>query len=143
MKKALQIAKGFLKLSQPDAGDTISNLKLQKLLYYAQGFNLAINKEPLFKENLIAWDHGPVVREVYNEYSQYSSNPIPIPDEDVKLTIKEKNLIGNVWKVYGQFSAWRLREMTHNEMPWRTTLRNKIISRDKLKEFFKTLVVNE
>jgi uncharacterized phage-associated protein len=52
----------FLKLSQPDIGDVISNLKLQKLLYYAQGFYLAIYGKALFEEDIVAWEHGPVVR---------------------------------------------------------------------------------
>ena len=143
MKKASQIAKAFLKLSQPDIGDIISNLKLQKLLYYAQAFNLAINNKPLFEEDIIAWEHGPVVKEVYDIYSQYSGGVIPIPKEEVKLTDKEHDLLVSVWNVYGQFSAWRLRDMTHSETPWKTTLRNKIISHKKLLDFFKPLVVNE
>ena len=142
MKKATQIAKAFLKLSEPDIGDNISNLKLQKLLYYAQGFNLAINKKPLFSENIIAWEHGPVVREVYDVYSKYSSQILPVPEEEISLTKNEKELIVNVWKVYGQFSAWRLRDMTHSENPWKNTSRNKIISHEELTSFFKTLVVN-
>ena len=142
MKKASVIAKAFLKLSQPEIGDTISNLKLQKLLYYAQGFSLAINNKTLFEEDVVAWEHGPVVKEVYDIYSQYSSNAIPVPDAEVRLTTEERELITNVWNVYGQFSAWRLRDMTHNETPWKSTARNTAISHEKLKTFFKTLVTN-
>lgn len=142
MKKASHIAKAFLKLSQPEVGDSITNLKLQKLLYYAQGFYLAIYGKPLFKENILAWEHGPVVREVYDEYSHLSASTIPVPNESIVLTQKEKDLILNVWKVYGQFSAWRLREMTHNESPWKDTARNKVISHKKLSDFFKSYVVN-
>lgn len=141
MKSATLIAKAFLKLSQPEVGDTITNLKLQKLLYYAQGFHLALYKKPLFEESLLAWEHGPVVREVYNVYSRHSSAAIPVPDEKVALTKTEQELVTNVWKVYGQFSAWRLREMTHSESPWNETQRNKIISHKKLSDYFKTLIV--
>lgn len=141
MKKASQIAKAFLKLSRPEVGDAITNLKLQKLLYYAQGFYLAMYKKPLFKEDLIAWDHGPIVKEVYYDYNSFSSGFIPVPEGKVVLTKNEQNLIESVWKVYGQFSAWKLREMTHNEPPWKTTERNKIISHQKLSDFFKTLLV--
>ena len=143
MKNASTIAKAFLKLSQPSVGDTISNLKLQKLLYYAQGFFLAIYDRPLFKEDIVSWDHGPVVREVYDEYSIFVSDVIPVPDGEVKLSKREGELIANVWKVYGQFSAWKLRDMTHKEMPWLTTGKNHVISHEKLSRFFKTLVVNE
>lgn len=144
MNKAIQIAKAFLKLSQPDTGDTISNLKLQKLLYYAQGFHLAIyDGRPLFEEDIIAWSYGPIVREVYDEYSELGSSAIPMPDENIELTSEENELIGDVWSVYGQFSALKLMEMTHNEMPWMTTEKNSVISHEKLREFFKDLVISE
>lgn len=57
--------------------DSISNLKLQKLLYYAQGSYLALTNEPLFNENILAWKHGPVVNEVYQVYKKYGSDGIP------------------------------------------------------------------
>lgn len=143
MKKAIVIANAFLKLSQPDLGDTISNLKVQKLLYYAQGFSLAIYNKPLFKEQIISWTHGPVVVEVYNEFGRYGAGPIPVPNIAINLTKNEIKLISDVWKVYGQFSAWKLRDMTHSETPWKTTPRNRVISQEKLKKFFKTRITNE
>ena len=75
MNNALDIAKWFLFynnrviMTDSDA-DYISNLKLQKLLYYAQGSFLAIKDIPLFDDNLLAWVHGPVVNEVYQEYKK-------------------------------------------------------------------------
>ncbi len=140
MKSALTIAKAILKLSEPEVGDTISNLKLQKLLYYVQGFHLAIHGKPLFEEDILAWEHGPVVKEVYRAFSQHGSNAIPVPDEEVDLTQKEKDLITEVWKVYGQFSAWRLRDMTHSEKPWLETEKFAVIPQDLLKSFFKTRI---
>lgn len=143
MKKATEIAKAILKLSRPEVGDAITNLKLQKLLYYCQGFNIALKGRPLFKEDILAWEHGPVVREVYDIYKTYSANNIPAPTGDVNLSKPEKDLIVDVWNVYGQFSAWRLRELTHNEAPWKETPRDMVITNSKLKSYFKTLVTNE
>ena len=57
---ANDIARYILTLSTPEVGDIISNLKLQKLLYYVQGFHLAIENEPLFMEDIQAWQYGPV-----------------------------------------------------------------------------------
>ena len=54
----LDVAEYFLSKSEVDAGDVITNLKLQKLVYYAQGFSLAINNRPLFNEQIRAWQHG-------------------------------------------------------------------------------------
>ena len=142
MKSAKTIAQAFLCLSDPEVGDVVTNLKLQKLLYYAQGFNLAINNTPLFKEDVLAWEHGPVVREVYNQYRDNARAPIAPKTCPSTLTKSEKVLIENVWKVYGQFSAWKLRDMTHNESPWINTDKNSKISHTKLKTFFKTLVTD-
>ena len=62
------VAQYFLAQMDEDAGDLISNLKLQKLVYYAQGFALALHGRPLFRERVEAWTHGaPVVPELYVE----------------------------------------------------------------------------
>lgn len=74
MCKCTDVAKYFLSLQGNDAGDAISNMKLQKLLYYAQGFALALLDKPLFDEDFEAWAHGPVLRCIYNKYKN-DSNP--------------------------------------------------------------------
>jgi len=77
MVSAHVIADVFLNLSRPDPGDTISNLKLQKLLYYAQGLHLAIYRgAPLFEEQLLAWNYGPVVECVYSRFKEYGPNSL-------------------------------------------------------------------
>jgi uncharacterized phage-associated protein len=48
--------------------------------------------------------------------------------------------LNEVWSVYGQFSAWRLRDMTHDELPWKTTPKSEVISDQKLLDYFKTQV---
>ena len=78
---AQDVADYFLSIVDEEQGDSLSNLKLQKLLYYAQGFHLAIKNEPLFDEDIEAWTYGPVVPSVYNQYSQHGGDPIPKPDK--------------------------------------------------------------
>ena len=142
MKNAITIANAILKLSEPEIGDSVTNLKLQKLLYYSQGFCLALYKDkPLFKEEILAWDHGPVVKEVYEMFKKYGSNTIPVPTADISLTAREEKVVVGVWKVYGQFSAWKLRDMTHDENPWKNTKRSTVISHSALRRFFKELIV--
>lgn len=143
MVTAQDVANVFLKLSHPELGDVLTNLKLQKLVYYAQGFNLAINKEPLFSENILAWEHGPVVRELYDALKQYGSDSVPVPEDDVSsnLTEVQVKLIEDVNQVYGQFSAWKLRDMTHQEEPWVSTERDNVISHELLQKYFSGLVV--
>lgn len=124
-------------------GDLISNLKIQKLVYYAQGFHLAFFDEPLFQANIEAWEHGPVVRELYNCYKSYQNNALSIPhnfDETI-FTGHSANLLDQVYCSYGQFTAWKLRDMTHEETPWQISYekgKNTIIKTDLLKSFFQT-----
>lgn len=136
------IANYFLKKTHPEFGDVMSNLKLQKMVYYAQGFHLAMFDEPFFEGNISAWEHGPVVVSLYHEYSIYGAGEIPAP-ESVDLeefTDGQIELLDEVFEVYGQFAAWKLRNMTHSERPWLETNKNDIISKDLMKEFFKTLL---
>ncbi len=139
---AKYIADYMLTMSDPDIGDIISNMKLQKLIYYAQGFHLALFDVPLFEEPIVAWEHGPVVESVYQDFKKFGASAIEVPHEldDTILSDDQKDLMKEVYEVYGQFSAWKLRNMTHNELPWLQTPKNEIISVDLMKSFFKTLV---
>lgn len=122
--------------------DSISNLKLQKLLYYAQGCYLAIMNEPLFSENILAWAHGPVVDEVYQIYKKYGSSGIPDDQLDyVYIDSEATNILEQVYNEFGQYSAWGLRNMTHNERPWQETKQNDVIKLELIKEFFKETYV--
>ena len=138
------IANFFLCLSEPDVGDVLSNLKIQKLVYYAQGFHLAIFGTPLFEDPILAWEHGPVVPSLYYEFKQYGSGQIPVPEEfDTDIFSKEQNeLLLEVNQVFGQFSAWKLRNMTHSERPWNETDRNQEISHGLMKDYFKTQLID-
>ncbi len=114
------VAKLFLSLSTRNE-DAISNLKLQKLVYYAQGFHLALfNGQPLFNEKIEAWTHGPVVPELYHEYKKFGKGPIDGIEFDLdgKLSNDQIELIQEIYDIFGQFSAWKLRDMTHEESPW-------------------------
>ena len=133
---ASEVAKAFLLLSQPEIGDGITNLKLQKLLYYSQGFYLALNKKSLFEESIVAWEHGPVVQEVYYEYKNFGSQIIDRPDEKTNLSENDLDFIKKIWNIFGQFSAWKLRDMTHQENPWNETEQSAEITHKKMTDFF-------
>lgn len=139
------VANYFLSLVDPDDDDCISNLKLQKLCYYAQGFYLALYGERLFDETLQAWQHGPVVPSLYHKYKP-SGRSCLIEDSNFDVnSIPEviRNFLDTIYSYFGQFSAWKLRDMTHNETPWINSY-NKVpndeISDEELKRFFKTQI---
>ena len=134
-----------------DDGDGISNMKLQKLLYYFQGFHVAaFEGEVLFKDRIEAWEHGPVVPPVWKRFKDCGRQPIrqqEIHGEWIDNFEKDQlDLMTNVYDAYGQFSAWRLRQMTHREEPWKAArdrgdqTGDYTIEKDDLFQFFRPLL---
>lgn len=148
MISCVDVAKYFLSLTDEESGELISNLKLQKLVYYAQGFHLVFYDTPLFSERIEAWTYGPVVPDLYHEYKSHGPCSIP-PPSDFDISIYDentKNLLNEVYKVFAQFSGWKLHEMTHQEPPWKNAYERgagSIINHQSLKEYFKTLIEND
>ena len=140
---AMDVAKYFLSFQDEEDGETISNLKIQKLAYYSQGFHLAIYDSPLFAETIEAWTHGPVVPSLYHGFKQYGQGSIPRPEEfDFGLFSDEmRKFLDEVYDVYGQYDAWKLRNMTHEEPPWRETYKRGVggvIPHEAMQDYFKT-----
>ena len=137
------IADFFRSLTDADVGDLISNLKLQKLCYYAAGVMAAARNSddsPLFAEPIKAWQHGPVVPVLYHKFKEYGSAGIP-PIENYDFSELEKRdvvVLNDVYNFYGQYSAWKLRNMTHEEAPWLEAYGkpDDTISTASLREFF-------
>jgi uncharacterized phage-associated protein len=127
----------------------LSNLKLQKLLYYSQAWHLALEDSPLFSDALEAWVHGPVVPRVFGEYKHNRWSPIAEPiglPSDLPPVLSH---LDRVLDAYGNFSAVELERLTHSEKPWiearaglapDVSSRNEI-SKDTMKEFYSKLIV--
>ena len=97
----------------------VTNLKLQKLVYYAQAWHLAINEEPLMKNTKFeAWIHGPVVRELWNKYRDYSYEPINEEVTSPELDARSDQLLEEVVEVYLDKDAYTMELMSHREDPW-------------------------
>jgi uncharacterized phage-associated protein len=114
MTSAHEVAKHIIQKSSLP----ISNLKLQKLLYYAQGWHLAIFDEPLFSETIEAWVHGPVVPVVFREYREFRWSPIPVATTPAVLGSRASTHVRDVLKAYGSFTATQLEALSHSESPW-------------------------
>lgn len=120
----------------------VSNLKLQKLLYYSQAWHLALYKHPLFDEEVEAWVHGPVVPEVFRRFRDCRWNPIPSSGEGLDAPFMPH--LEEVWKVYGELRAFDLERLTHSEDPWkmaRTGLppdvsSHRVISKPSMQEYY-------
>jgi uncharacterized phage-associated protein len=146
MANVFNVANYFLNKSIPGTPLAITHLKLQKLVYYAQGWNLAINRKPLFQEEIRAWEHGPVVPELYNEYRRYGYFSIPTEIFSNKengnniFNKVELKVLDQVWDAYGEYDGKFLEELTHQEDPWLYTRRNGKIEQDSMQTYFKKLL---
>lgn len=120
MPKAIDVAKYIVYLASGVYED-ITNMKVNKLLYYAQGHFLKRTGRALFNDRLEAWDHGPVCVEVYDLYKKFGDSPITDVDDSVpeRLTEEEQDTILDVVREYGRYNASTLRRMTHiPNGPW-------------------------
>jgi uncharacterized phage-associated protein len=118
---------------------------LQKLLYYAQGFHLALQGEPLFGEEIEAWEHVPVIPSIYESYKRYRKRAIDRHDlgaADIgeRLAPETREILDVVQAVYGQIPAWRLSKLAHLEPPWSKTRRRTVIQHGLPRDFFSSLV---
>jgi uncharacterized phage-associated protein len=124
MHSALDVAAWFLNEVDRDAGDSVTNLKLQKLVYYAQAWAVTLLGRPLFAEPVEAWAHGPVVNAVYQEYKDHGFNSLPRSRKKPQFAPDERVVLEDVLAVYGEHSASFLEALTHSEQPWETVWGN-------------------
>ena len=140
-------------------GYGISNLKLQKILYFVQAYFLKVksNHSPCFYNKVEAWDFGPVVPEAYREYKQYGSGDIPmiksyieldennvwnskrVTFDDTIIKDEDKKLINKVVEKFSAYSATDLVALTHAQSPWIDAYiphQNNEITINAIKEYF-------
>lgn len=138
--KALDIAYYFLHKANQD-GDTITNLKMQKLLYYAQAWYLVNFNEPLFEDSIEAWPYGPVISKVYHQFKKFKNMPIKYKDtgkEKENFTDKELDYLNQFYNKFIEYSAHTLARATHNDSPWRDAIDEgeHIIDNRIIKDFY-------
>ncbi|RUT06807.1 hypothetical protein DSM106972_030640 [Dulcicalothrix desertica PCC 7102] len=122
MINSINVARYFIIRAYEDGIEAeMTNMKVQKLLYYSQSLHLAMYDEPLFSEEIQAWRYGPVCPEAYKFYSNFEANQLPIPSKDNLSEIAEdkRKLLEEVWENFGAYNAYRLSNMTHGEFPWK------------------------
>lgn len=141
------VADYFLARANPEFGDSLSNLKLQKLCYYAAGLIAAVRPDdapPLFEDPIKAWQHGPVVPTLYHRFSKHKADSIPHVEvfDFESFDAPDLAVLDDVYKFYGQYSAWKLRNMTHEEAPWVNAFEqgDSVITTAALRDYFRNEV---
>lgn len=164
MENALAVANVFIRLAM-EANNPVTQMKLQKLIYFAHGWYLALADEPLVKEEFQAWQYGPVIPSVYHKFKVFGTLGIDRLGEEFCITscglelitpsISDmtgvvNSLLNRIWTVYGSFSGSQLSEMTHAQgSPWKQ-MRDKygdkrdiVIPNNIIKSYFKGFINNE
>ena len=133
--------------------EEVTPLALQKILYFIQGIYMVKYDKPLFKEDCMAWVHGPVYEEVYYLFKDFKFNPIEdnrfaiIKERFEELDEKEKKVIDLVINTFGKYSGTVLKNITHKEKPWDDARNDyeplqpsrEIISKEAIKEYFSSV----
>lgn len=135
--KASNVAKHIINYCL-SIGNPVSNLQLQKILYFMDIYHLIRTKTRLIDdENFSAWDYGPVIESIYREYSFYASNPINIykeADEDFDEMMSGE-LYGYIDKLSKMYPSFLVEKSHEEDSPWWKTRRYRIISPDLLEEY--------
>jgi uncharacterized phage-associated protein len=134
----------YLLANVQEHGDYLTNLKLQKLLYYTQAWHLALHNKPLFPEEIQARAQGPTVPEVYKHFEKFKYAPITTTVTKPSIPRQAAKLIDEVLEKYACLSGWDLEIMTQQENPWKAARGNlpkdinsdTNIGLDSIKHFF-------
>lgn len=146
MSKKLKEAVNFFICRSNEKGGKLplTNKKLQKLLYYTQAWNLVLNGEKLFEEDIEAWIHGPAIPIVYRTYKSYGRMPImeEVRCDESVFTKNELKVLKEVWRVYGKFDGDYLEILSHSEDPWMIA-RGKAETNERLTEVIDPMIMKE
>jgi uncharacterized phage-associated protein len=142
----LAVANEFLDIAIKSGCKDITPMKLQKLVYFAHGWFLALTEQPLISERIEAWQYGPVIPSLYRAFKEYGNRPVDqlhfelefgsdsdeVSFEDIEIVTPRLNpdesseaqfavkLIRKVWDSYGKYSPSRLSNATHvPDSPWK------------------------
>jgi len=136
----------------------VTHLKLQKLVYFAHGWHLAMYNTPLIDEEVQAWKYGPVILSLYHKLKHYGKTPInmtiPETPKETGLSSQPNGELGEdmrkfldfIWRVYGRHTAVDLATLAHvSDSPWAKTIeangggfmiRDAVIGNELIKEYF-------
>lgn len=155
MYKAMDVACAIVNFAN-EIGHPISNLKLQKILYFVQGYYMQMKRVPFFDDEIEAWPYGPVVLNVYEQFQQYGANFIPstygystFSFEDLEFkenqytesvfSKEDLSFIKSVVKKLNKYTASQLVTITHAQDPWKNAIKHgnrTIINKNSISEYF-------
>lgn len=150
MAKAMSIAKYLILKASERTENDLTNLKLQKLLYFAQGVYSTFQCRSLIDEKFEAWEYGPVIRSVFRGFQEFGNSPLSLFDSgnlgNNELDKNTINFLDLIWEEYAVYSAFHLVDLTHQQNPWKNAYmkgRNTELDQSDICETFSELVNDE
>lgn len=156
---SLAIANEFIRRSLAPGGHPITQMQVQKLVYLAHGWGLAVLNKRLVEDQVQAWEFGPVIPNLYSALRKFGRSPISHPlkwgddtpfsfDSDgeafEELAPEEAEVLDLVWNTYGKYPAFKLSALTHQDgTPWSLAFehgRNRPIDDKTIKQHFDSLL---
>ncbi len=137
MTTASEVAKYLIYVSHIVNAEPITNMRLQKLLYFCQATYLKRYNTPMFNDSFERWEYGPVIRTIYKEYDKYANQVIPSETllESFSLSEPEKDTVIDVLRTLDKYSTAYLVDLTHKkESPWSKGELNTVISKNDIKD---------
>lgn len=157
---AKTIANEFLELAKNE-DKKLTQMQIQKLVYICHGYSLAVFDKPLISDEIQAWQYGPIIPELYQEFKVFGKSPINILAKNFEINdnfeiiqkiprvelndSRTKELIQAVWDKYKGYSGPNLSDLTHRDnTPWAKTyvpgFSNLLIDNEIIKEHYKNLI---
>ncbi|MCQ8105517.1 DUF4065 domain-containing protein [Methylomonas sp. SURF-2] len=140
------VANEFIRLAQ-EQSKRLTNMQLQKLVFLAQGYALAILDEPIHYHNTHAWQWGPVIPKLYKPLQKYGSNLVTDyldTDDKIEPDSDEADLIKGVFDNYGHYTGGQLSALTHRpNTPWSETWARQqfaVIDNELIANYYKGLI---
>jgi len=141
------VVSNYLLCECRERGEILTNLKLQKLLFYAQAWHLALKNTSLFEEDFQAWVHGPVLPSQYQRFKDFKWRAIDVEIDKPELPEDLRDFLDEIIDTFGTETAISLELMTHREKPWKEArgnlppdeASNAIITKQIMTDFYKAL----
>lgn len=128
-----------------DENRGLTPLKLVKLVYLCEGWSLALRDRSLIREEVEAWQYGPVIPDLYAKIRHFKATPVTELDcGDGAVSADQKELICSVYDAYKHLTGMQLSDLTHQPgTPWSKTWdkqdRKKTIPTSLIQDHFKAL----
>ena len=118
MENTMGVARALDNLYYEKNGKHMDEMKMHKLMYFAQRESLMYNKEPLFDATFYGWKYGPVLKEVRNQFKK-DLNLEELTKLKDSVSDNTKKILESVFDRYGSLSSWKLSALSHEEFSWK------------------------